>query len=150
MKKTLIVALAVAAFGLSASALAQTAGPAGVPPQSPLGTKPQGERLTKAEMEKVNADVLAKLGLTDDQKSKILAHQKETEEKLKELRKANKGAKGAGVSEETKEKVKAIRKENQEFMKTILTKPQLKEYARLRREEIQKLRAGTTPTTGKP
>ncbi len=149
MKKTLIVALAAAALGLTSSALAQTAGPAGLPPQVPVA--PKAGHVSRAEMEKVNEEILSKLNLTEDQKTKIIAHRKDMEAKLLELRKANKGTKGAGQSEEVKAKVKEIRKENQEFMKQTLTKPQMKELARLRREEMQKLRAGQTPAaTGKP
>ena len=151
MKKTLIVALVAASFGLSASALAQTAGPAGLPPQSPVAGKAHGKagkggHMSKAEMERINAVVLDKLGLTADQKAKIMAHQKESEEKLIALKKANKGASPTD-KEAAKEKAKAIRKDNQAFMKTILDKKQMKEMAKLRREEIAKAKAPEAPTT---
>ena len=149
MKKTLLVALAAAALGLSSSALAQTAGPTGLPPQSPVvgkahGKAGKGGHMSKAEMEKINADVFAKLGLTEDQKAKIMAHEKENEEKRKALKKAEKGASPADKDAD-KEKAKAMRKENKEFMKQILNKSQMKELAKLRREEIAKYKASQNP-----
>jgi hypothetical protein len=100
-------------------------------------------------MAKMNAEILAKLNLTDDQKTKIKAHQDEMETKVKDLRKSAK----SGTDEEKKaarEKVKALQKENQEFLKQTLTKDQMKEFAKLRREAMKAQRekkGGKTPPT---
>ena len=142
MKKLLIVSLALASLGLSASALAQAAGPAGgAPPISPLGGKHAGHKGGKM----LSDETMAKLNLTEDQKTKIKAKQEETKAKLQELKKGNKGAKGAGVPEDVKEKMKAIRKEYAEFIKQTLTKDQKKQLLRMRAEE-RKQAAGTKPT----
>ncbi len=132
MKKILIVSFLTAAFGASTSAFAQAAGPAGGAPQSPV----VGKRDRKAA-QKMNEEILAKLNLTDDQKAKFKAHDEEMRAKMQEVRK---GARGA--PDDAKEKIKALRKENQEFIKQTLTKDQLKEMKRLRREAIQ-AKAGT-------
>ena len=139
MKTLLIASFAVAALGFSSSAFAQAAGPVGGAPKTTFAGK-GGGHMGKKEREKINEEILAKLNLTPDQKSKIEAHRKAEMEQLLALRKAGKGAKGAGPSEETKEKMKAIRKENKAFMKETLTKDQLKELARLRREAMKEER----------
>ena len=129
MKKILLVSLAVAALGISSSALAQTAGPKGLAPVS-QGKK---EKLSRKEMEKINEEIMAKLDLTADQKAKLEAHKKESADKLKDLRKEGKGGDKAAA----KEKMKAFRKENQTFMKTLLTKEQMRKMQMLRKEAIQ-------------
>lgn len=145
MKKLLIVSLALASLGLSASALAQAAGPAGgAPPVSPLGGKHGGHAGHKGG-KMLSDETMAQLNLTEDQKTKIKAKQEETKAKLQELKKGNKGAKGAGVPEDVKEKMKAIRKEYAEFIKQTLTKDQKKQLLRMRAEE-RKQAAGTKPT----
>ena len=144
MKKILIVSFLAAALGASTSAFAQAAGPAGGAPQSPVVGKHAGKGDRKA-MQKMNEEILAKLNLTDDQKAKFKAHDEEMKAKMLELRKGAKGAKGTGKSEETKEKLKALRKENQHFMKQTLTKDQLKEMIRLRREAMQAKKDGSAP-----
>lgn len=142
MKNFLIASFAIAALGASTSAFAQAAGPVGGAPKSPVAGKGTGH-VSMKEREKINEEILAKLNLTPDQRAKIEAHRKAEQEQLLALRKAGKTTKGAGLSEETKEKMKALRKENKAFMKEILTKDQMKELARLRREAIQEERAGT-------
>ena len=129
MKRILLLSL----VAVSCSAFGQVAGPAGLPPQAPAGKK-HADRLDRKEMAKINEDILAKLNLTDDQKAKIKAHEEETKTKLAGLKKA---AKGSGNNDEAKQKVKEIRKENQSFMKTILTKEQMRDMMKLRREAVK-------------
>lgn len=138
MKKLLILSL----LAVSGAAMAQVAGPTGV--QTPPTTAPAHPRIGAKEMQKINEDVLAKLNLTDDQKTKIKAHQEEMKAKLKELRKS---AKTGGA--DAKEKLKEAQKENREFMKTVLTKEQLRDYAKLRREAIKEYET-THGSTTKP
>ena len=142
MKKLLLLSLAAA----SCSAFAQVAGPTGLPPQTPAGQK-HGDRLGKKEMARINEEILAKLNLTDDQKTKLKTHEEEMKTKLAGLRKA---AKGSANPEEAKEKVKEIRKENQAFMKSVLTKEQMREMMRLRREAVKDLQEKRTATPAKP
>ena len=149
MKNLLIAALAVAALGASSSAFAQIAGPVGGAPKSSVGGN-GGARVGLKERERINEEILAKLNLTPEQKAKIEAHRKAEMEQLLALRKAGKTTKGAGLSEETKEKMKALRKENKAFMKEILTKDQMKELARLRREAMKEEKGGTTVAPAKP
>ena len=138
MRKIILFTLAAAALGVSSSALAQTAGPKGLVPAS-QGKKPKMDR---KEMAKLNEEILAKLDLTDEQKSKLEAHKTENEGKMKALRKEAK----SGDKEATKEKMKALRKENQAFMKNLLTKEQMRKMQKLRREAIQaRDKNGTAP-----
>ena len=134
MKKLLTLALCASALGLANSALAQAAGPVGGAPQAPAAGK--HAKIDRKAMQKINEEILEKLNLTDDQKAKLKVHQDERAGKLKELKK---GAKGAGNTEEVKEKIKAARKEEQQFMKNLLTKDQMKEMQKLRREAVKKL-----------
>jgi periplasmic protein CpxP/Spy len=133
MKKLLALSLVVAALGVTSSAFAQAAGPKGLAPAS----EGKGKRLDRKEMERINEEILDKLNLTEDQKAKLKAHKEETAAKLKEARK---GAKG-GDKEAAKEKAKAIRKENANFMKTLLTKEQMREMQKLRREAVKEAQA---------
>ena len=137
MKKILLLTLCASALGLASSAFAQAAGPVGGAPRRP----PPSTTVAARAMEKMNEEILAKLNLTDDQKAKLKAHKEEMAAKAKEL----KGAKGAGKTEEVKEKVKALRKENQKFMKELLTKDQMKEFTKLRREAMKAKEAPKAP-----
>ncbi len=152
MKKIFLFTLIASALGLAGSAMAQAAGPAGGVPQDPAIGK-AGKQGREA-MAKMNEEILAKLNLTDDQKAKLKAHREEMETKLKELRKGAKGAKGTPPSEELKEKLKTLRKENEQFMKQTLTKDQMREFQKLRREKMKemrdKLEAGKKPGTTPP
>ena len=129
MKKILLASILVAALGVSSSAVAQTAGPKGLVPAS----QDKKGKMNRKEMQKLNEEILAKLDLTDEQKSKLDAHQKEIAGKMKDLRKEAKG----GDKEAVKEKMKAFRKENQSFMKNLLTKDQMRKMQKLRREAMQ-------------
>ena len=144
MKRPLVLLIAAAALGVSTSAYAQVAGPKGLAPARQEGKK--AGKLDRKQMQKLNEAILAKLNLTDDQKAKLKTHREETAAKLKDLRK---DAKGGGKDAELKEKMKAIRKEEQAFLKQTLTKPQMREMQKLRREAIAEMRAkkdgATTP-----
>jgi len=152
MRKIVLLTLIASALGLAGSAMAQAAGPAGGGPQDPVIGK--GGKQGREALAKMNEEILAKLNLTDDQKAKLKAHKEEMQKKVLELRKGAKGAKGAGPSEEVKEKLKALRKENEQFLKQTLTKDQMKEYQKIRREKMKEMREklgdkkpGTTPPT---
>ena len=145
MKNLLLISLVVSSLGLAASAMAQAAGPVGGAPQSSVG---EGKRGGRGAAERMNAELLAKLNLTDDQKAKLKAHQDEMKTKTADLRAQAKAAKGDKAKQDAlKEQTKALRKENTAFMKELLTKDQLKQLAKLRREAAQerKDKAGTTP-----
>lgn len=137
MKKLLLISLVTASLGLVSSALGQVAGPTGVAPQSApqAGKRAKGE---KGAAEKMTAELLDKLNLTDDQKAKLKAHQDEMKGKQDALIAERKGAKGDKAKQDAvKEKAKDLRKENQAFMKQLLTKDQQKELVKLRREAMQ-------------
>ena len=144
MKKLLILSVCASALGLTASALAQAAGPAGGAPKGPEVRQGKGDR--KA-LQKMQEEILAKLNLTDEQKAKIKAHEEEMKTKMQALRKGNKGAKGDGKSEDVKEKIKALRKEQQAFMKQTLTKDQMREFQKLRAEKLKEMREKSAPGT---
>lgn len=137
MRKLLLLALLTTA---ATGAMAQAAGPAGAPPKSSESGK--HAKIDRKEMAKINQEIFDKLGLSDDQKAKLKTHREEMAAKLKELRK---GAKGANKSEDLKEKVKSLRKEDQAFLKQTLTKTQMREFQKLRREKIKELTAKKAP-----
>jgi Spy/CpxP family protein refolding chaperone len=130
MNKILISALAaVAVFAVTATTLAQDAGPKQGPGKGQQGRGAQAGR------GKWMQDVLKQLNLTDDQKKKLADLQKGNAEKMKKMREEMKGNPGAG-----REKMMAMRKENEDAMKKILSKDQWAKYEKLRKEAMDKAR----------
>lgn len=152
MKKLLLASLVVASLGLASSATAQTAGPVGGPPTSPVIPKAKA-RLGKKEMAIINEEVMVKMNLTEDQKTKIKAHEDAMAAQELPLKQRVKAARKAGtVDADATEKLKAMRKDDKGFMKQVLTKEQMKEMVKLRRDAIKDYEAknGVTPAPTKP
>lgn len=145
MKKFVAFFVVVASLGVAASAHAQAAGPkTGTPPTQ--GSK-AGAKIDRKEMQKINEEILAKLNLTDDQKDKLKKHREEMTAKLKDLRKQ---AKGDPKNEDLRGKIRELQKENAAFLKQTLTKDQMREYTKLRREKLKELRDKQGDKTIKP
>ncbi|RYG22736.1 hypothetical protein EON82_16200 [bacterium] len=136
MKKIFLFTLVVSALGMSGSALAQAAGPGKGAPKGDVGARQKGKAAREAAA-KMNQEILDKLKLTDDQKTKLKAHREEQETKQKALRKE---LRAATDKEAVREKVKELRKSNEEFMKKTLTKEQLREFQKLRRAALKEQR----------
>jgi len=123
MKKLLtIIAIATLTLGLGAIASAQDAGPQGGQIQAKSGHKGMGGWKL---MEKIQKDVLSGLKLTDDQTKKIADLNKATEEKIKDMRKADKGSTDKDANKEAR---KELMKSYNDSFKGILTPDQFKAY----------------------
>jgi|GEM_PF-3378010 len=133
MNKILISALAaVAVFAVTATTVAQDAGP-----KQGGGAKQgqAGRGAGQAGRGKWMQDLLKQLNLTEDQKKKLADLQKGNAEKMKKMREEMKGNPGAG-----REKMMAMRKENDDAMKKILNKDQWAKFEKLRKEAMDKAR----------
>jgi periplasmic protein CpxP/Spy len=128
--KKLIATIAIAglSLGLATSVFAQAAGPKN---QGTLGAgqkqKGAGQNARKAQKE-----MLAKLNLTDEQKTKLKAHQEKMQAKMKDLRAEME--KDPTKKEGLREKMQAFRKEQQEGLKAILTAEQQKKFETFMKE----------------
>ena len=153
MKNVIKMFVAVAIMGtMSVSAFAQGAGPGGAKGGPAGGQKgPGGQR--RGGMMKLDEEVLAKLNLTADQKSKVKALKEATTKKVQELMKASgfgkpggpgaagkpggPGAAGGGM----REKMKPIMDGYTNGMKAILTPTQFTAYEKGVKEARAKMRA---------
>ncbi len=130
MRKLITSLVLAAVVALPVAALAQDPGPQGGSTKPAETTK---RRLNRAEQEKLQKEIFAKIKLTDDQKAKFKAHDEEYKKKLSEFR-----GKRKNLTEADKEKLKELRKERQKFLKDTLTKEQFQEFMKLRRAEMKK------------
>ena len=155
MKNVVKMFVAVAVMGvLSVSAFAQGAGPGG-PAAGQKGGKQggkQGGGGGGGGMRRggnLDAEVLAKLNLTEAQKGKVKALKEATQKKVQELFKSAGGGKpGAGgpggpggPGGGMREKMKPIMDGYQSGMKAILTPTQYKDYEKGVKEAREKMRA---------
>lgn len=139
MKKlALSLVVATAALGLAASSFAQQPGPRGA------GQRQQGGMRRMGGM---NNEILAKLNLTADQKTKIAALQKKSREKMMELRK---DFQPGGDRSAMRTKLQAMQKENRAELQKILTPAQLKQFDALVKEQRQKMRQQRQQNGGRP
>ena len=123
MKKLItIIAIAMLTVGLGAIASAQDAGPQGGQIQVKAGHKGMGGLKL---MEKFQQEVLPGLKLTHDQYNKIEDLNKSTEEKIKAMRKADKGSTDKTANMDAR---KELMKTYNDSMKSILTPDQFKAY----------------------
>ncbi len=145
--KKLITLIAIATLTLTFGALAsaQDAGPQG----GSLESKHHGGHAGGWKvMEKIQKDVLAGMNLTDDQKKKIADLNKSTEEKIKSMRKADKGSNDKAANQEAR---KELMKGYQDSIKSILTPDQFKTYHEQMRAKMNEYRdAHQKGANGKP
>jgi Spy/CpxP family protein refolding chaperone len=128
-KSMLVAAIAAVAFGagfFAHDAVAQDSAPAAASADAKGGKgEGKGDRrgggLFQAAL-KVN-------GLTDEQKQKIEAAQKEQQEKMKEIREASKDATDDAAKKASREKMMELNKEARQKIEGILTEDQKKEFA---------------------
>ncbi len=133
MKKFLSIVLCVAAVSIVATASAQTAG------ASDKSTSQKGEARAAAQHQETMVDMLMKLNLSADQKTKLKALVAKSTKDAKALREDLKS--GKLKKQDARNKAQELRKANQEAVRAILTKEQNKEFndlikeARKKREE---------------
>lgn len=136
----------VLGVSLVAPAMAQQSGPRGGGGVQGGGQRgpggPGGNRMMMGgRMKEVQTKVLAQLGLSDAQKSKLKALDAETEKKMKALMDANKGKNQSDASrKEMMEKFRAINESRKTQFEKILTPAQLKKYESLMKAEMEKMR----------
>lgn len=149
MKKYIAsLAILAAATFLAGSAHAQQA--AGTAAQSTS----QHSTAMKPNRAKLLQSVLAKLNLTEDQKTKIKAAVKENAKNAMELRKSVKA--GTVTKADAKTKQKELHKALMDSIKGILTPDQVRQFTEMMKEEAKKAKdakaggeaAGTTKTGG--
>jgi Spy/CpxP family protein refolding chaperone len=122
------------AMALVSSVFAQVAGPqGGAPVDKSAHTGHAGGWM---HMWKMNQEILAKLNLTDEQKSKVKALEEATKTKVKALMTERK-APGADM-EKIKAEGKAIRKDAHDQLLGILTRDQAKQFKVLWKEAMEK------------
>ncbi len=166
MKNVIKMFIATAVMGvMTVSAFAQGAGPGqgkagGAAGAGQQGGKGQGGQ-RRGGMMSMDAEVLAKLNLTDGQKTKVKALKESTQKKVQELFKSmgGPGAAGAGAGKDKgagkagaggaggnfagmREKMKPIMDAYQSGMKAILTPPQQAAYEKGVKEAREKMKAG--------
>ncbi len=152
MKKWItILAVSTLMVGASVSANAQGAGPgngrqkppaAGPGGQGGPGGKPGEARgQGRGRMMQMSKDILEKLNLTKEQKSKIEALNAKTKAAMEKLRgQAGKGGEKGGNREGMREKMMEIMKNHREEMMKILTPKQKAEFEKLMKEAMEKWR----------
>lgn len=119
---TKLVAIGTLALGLGAICLAQDAGPTG----STVQATQKHEHMGGLKLiEKLQKDVLSGMTLTDDQKSKIDALNKSTEEQIKALKKSDKGSTDKSQIADQR---KALMKSYSDSLKSIFTPDEFKTY----------------------
>lgn len=140
MKKTLtLLCIAAISMSLVATAGAQAAGPK-------EGQKPAfGSEKRQAASKKMRAEILAKLGLSAEQKTKVEALDKKFEAEARTIIAAAKGDRKAA-----QEKLTELRKSHQQEMAKILTPDQQRKLMELRRESMKKDRAAKKGGVKKP
>lgn len=127
MKKFIVAIIATAA--LVAPVLAQDAGPKGFKP----GERQEGKGRRMMGMRKMQQEMLAKLNLTPQQKQKVEALQKQTQEKMKALMTS------AGDQQAKMEKMRQIRTDSRKQMEAILTPAQKAQLKKLMEEARKKM-----------
>jgi Spy/CpxP family protein refolding chaperone len=125
MKNILKIAVAMSVFAaLTVSSYAQGAGPSGGAPaaggKQGKGGKQGGPGGRKGGMMNMDAELLAKLNLTEDQKKKVKALKEKTQADMKKI---FEGAKGD--REGMREKFKPVMENYQKEMAKILTPTQM-------------------------
>ena len=129
---TTILTLAIA-VGITASASAQVAGTTDQSSKQTEQAKASGKHRTNL------MDILAKLNLSEDQKSKLKDQVAKTTSESADLRSQVKA--GKLTKEDAKKKMQELRKSNQTAIRAILTKDQNKQLAALMKEAREKNKA---------
>ncbi|HMS54134.1 MAG TPA: hypothetical protein PKA27_01915 [Fimbriimonadaceae bacterium] len=161
MNKFLKVAsLSLCALAMASMSFAQAAGPkggagkpgAGVQKGAPGGGPGAGRQGGMRRGMGMNEEMMAKLGLSADQKKKIEALNKKTQDQMKAVFEGSKGDR-----EKAREKMRPIMENQRNEMKKILTPAQQAKLEQLRKEMIEKFRkdgaaignrGGTAPKAG--
>lgn len=144
MKKTLtVLAIATMALGLGVGAYAQDAGPQGGQLKQGQGQR-KGGGMQKARG-KIQQDILAQLNLTADQKAKIEALNKKTQETVKEKMAAADGDRQKGG-----QGMREVMKNHQESLMKILTKEQQVKYRELWMAKMKEMREKRGDRPGNP
>lgn len=131
-----LLAIGGLALSLSAISFGQDAGPQG----GQLGAqKRQGGRMHGGgkHMAKLQAEVLAKLNLTADQKAKIEALNKNTQTEVKTIVTEGQG----GDRQEIGKKIREVQKNHRESLNKILTPAQQAKFKELMMAKMKELRA---------
>ena len=162
MKKIINLILVGAAMSaLVTSAFAQTAGPrngGGAPqggqrgPGGPGGQR--GEMMQR--MRKMQEEVMAKLNLTPQQKTKIKSLNDKFQDDMKKLRDGVK--QGERPTDAQREKMRDLSTKHREAIQAVLTPKQKEQYEKLMKEAMEKMRkergqggaGGQRPGGGRP
>lgn len=151
MKRFLtLIAVTAALATMAVPAFAQGAGPGG---QKPGGGIQGGQRrpggpggpggMGRERMQKMRAELLAKLNLSADQKTKIAALDKKREAEMQKLRQS-------GDREGMREKMRPIMEKYEKDFNAILTPAQRTKYQELRKEMMEKMRKERGGQGGRP
>lgn len=149
MKKLAVTFAALAAtFAIATGAFAQAAGPrGGVPGQ--MGGGRMGGRMNAgriAELQKMQAELMAKLNLTPDQKKKVDALTAKRNAKMKSL--LTDAQKPGADRQKLMDTARGIRDDYNKELNKILTKDQQKKLVTARKEMMEKFRSQSGPGRG--
>lgn len=147
MKKLVVTFAAVAAtFAIATGAFAQAAGPQGGAPGQMRGGMGRMNAGRIAELQKMQAEMMTKLGLTPDQKKKVDALTATRNAKMKSL--LVDAQKPGADRQKLMDTAKGIRQDYNKGLQKILTKDQQKKLVTARKEMMEKFRSQSGPGRG--